>query len=43
MRRAVNIATGTPNRMDKLAELGNLKFDSLELAVVDVALDAKQM
>jgi len=37
-----NIATGTPNRMDKLAEEGSLKLGRLQLVVLDVALDAKQ-
>lgn len=36
------IATGTPNRMGKLADLGALRLDRLKYLLVDVALDAKQ-
>ena len=39
---AVGIASGTPNRLCKLADLGALKTDHLQLLVVDVHLDAKQ-
>ena len=39
--RAVNIASGTPNRMTKLAESGHLKLDRLQLLLLDCALDAK--
>lgn len=39
--RPVNIATGTPNRMAKLAETGHLKLNRLKLLLIDCALDAK--
>ncbi|EIE21356.1 hypothetical protein COCSUDRAFT_56575 [Coccomyxa subellipsoidea C-169] len=38
----VGVASGTPNRLCKLADLGALKTDHLQLLVVDVHLDAKQ-
>lgn len=39
---AVGVASGTPNRLCKLADLGALKTDHLQLLVLDVHLDAKQ-
>lgn len=41
LQRPVTLATGTPNRLDKLADLGSLKFDRLKLLLLDVALDLK--
>ena len=38
----LSIATGTPNRMAKLADLGALRMDRVKYLLVDVALDAKQ-
>lgn len=40
--RCVNIATGTPNRMAKLAEIAALKLGRLQFLILDTALDAKQ-
>ena len=40
--RCINIATGTPHRMCKLADEGSLRFDRFKLLVLDAALDAKQ-
>ena len=40
--RCINIATGTPNRMCKLADEGCLRFGRFKLLVLDAALDAKQ-
>lgn len=38
----VGIASGTPNRLNKLANLDSLKLDRLRLLVLDVHIDAKQ-
>ncbi len=38
----VGVASGTPNRLCKLADLDALKLDHLQLLVLDVHLDAKQ-
>ncbi len=38
----VGIASGTPNRLSKLADLDALKLDRLRLLVLDVHIDAKQ-
>ena len=35
-------AVGTPNRLLKLADLGDLHLDHLKLLIIDVQLDAKQ-
>ena len=35
-------AVGTPNRLLKLADLGDLQLDRLKLLMIDVQLDAKQ-
>jgi U3-containing 90S pre-ribosomal complex subunit len=36
------IAVGTPNRLCKLADLGDLKMDSLRLVAIDVSRDKKE-
>jgi superfamily II DNA/RNA helicase len=38
----VGIASGTPNRLNRLADLDALKLDRLRLLLLDVHLDAKQ-
>lgn len=38
----IGIASGTPNRLGKLADLAALKLDHLQLLILDVHLDAKQ-
>ncbi|CAL8463198.1 g2732 [Coccomyxa elongata] len=38
----VGMASGTPNRLCKLADMDALKLDHLQLLVLDVHLDAKQ-
>lgn len=38
----VNIATGTPNRLCKLVDLGSLKLNRVQLVILDAGKDAKQ-
>ncbi len=38
----VGVASGTPNRLCKLADMDALVLDHLQLLVLDVHLDAKQ-
>ena len=37
----VKIATGTPNRLRKLAEKGTLRLGALHLLILDIEVDAK--
>jgi len=36
-----NVVVGTPNRVEKLVELGNLNLDRCECIFIDMSLDAK--
>lgn len=41
-KQVVVLATGTPNRLCKLADLSALRLDRTRLILLDVNLDAKQ-